>query len=90
MGFMVRGIETSYVDAIRNGGGDAHGQAAIVQLARGVANPCRHCLGLIAEGEQKLVFAYRPFPRLQPYAETGPIFLHEKACRRYESDKLPA
>lgn len=89
MGFMVRGIETAYVDAIRNGGGDANGQTAIVRPARGLANPCRHCLGLIAEGEHKLVLAYRPFARLQPYAETGPIFLHEKACRRYESDKLP-
>lgn len=90
MGFVVRGIETAYVDAIRNGGGDANGQAAIAQPARGVANPCRHCLGLIAEGERKLVLAYRPFTQLQPYAETGPIFLHEKACCRYESDKLPA
>lgn len=66
MGFVVRGIETACVDAIRNGGNDANGQAAIAQPVRDVANPCRHCLGLIAEGEQKLVLAYRPFARLQP------------------------
>jgi hypothetical protein len=47
-------------------------------------------LGLIAEGDQKLVLAYRPFGRLQPYAEVGPIFLHAEACERYESDQLPA
>ena len=35
-----------------------------------------------------LVLAYRPFPDLQPYAETGPIFLHEKACSRYEASEV--
>jgi hypothetical protein len=55
-----------------------------------LANPCRHCLGLIAEGDRKLVLAYRPFDALQPYAETGPIFLHKDPCARCESDVLPA
>jgi Protein of unknown function (DUF1203) len=89
MGILVRGIDTEYVEAMRGGGLDANGQAAVWQLALGAANPCRHCLGLIAEGEQKLVLAYRPFGRLQPYAEVGPIFLHAKNCVRYESDRLP-
>jgi hypothetical protein len=90
MGFVVRGIETGYVNAIRHGGSDANGQPAVSTVAHGVANPCRHCLGLIAENAQKLVLAYRPFGRLQPYAEVGPIFLHAEACERYESDRLPA
>ncbi|TGQ21502.1 DUF1203 domain-containing protein, partial [Mesorhizobium sp. M00.F.Ca.ET.216.01.1.1] len=34
--------------------------------------------------------AYRPFPRLQPYAETGPIFLHAHECEAAaEVDALP-
>ena len=90
MGFLVRGIETEYVEAIRRGGGDANGQPAVRALARGAANPCRHCLGLIAEGDPKLVLAHRPFEHLQPYAELGPIFLHAEVCERYESDRLPA
>jgi len=90
MGFMVRGVDTTYVDAIRSGGTDANGQTAVTRAALGAANPCRHCLGLIAEGERKLVLAYRPFSRMQPYAEVGPIFLHTKKCDRYESDRLPA
>ena len=53
------------------------------------ANPCRHCLGLIAEGDEKLVLAYRPFDRPQPYAEIGPIFLHRAPCARYERDAVP-
>ena len=89
MTFVVRGIETEYVEMVRSGGSDANGQRALTRVALGAANPCRHCLKLIAEGEQKLVLAYRPFDRLQPYAEVGPIFLHHAACDRYVSDQLP-
>ncbi len=67
MALAVRGIETAYVNTIRGGGGDANGQVVTSRVAREAANPCRHCLGLIAEGEQKLVLAYQPFSRLQPY-----------------------
>lgn len=90
MGFVVHGIATNYVDALRRGSTDANGQGAVASIARGTANPCRHCLGLIAEGDQKLVLAHRPFDRVQPYAEVGPIFLHATHCERYESNQLPA
>ena len=76
MQLKVRGISSAAVSQIREGGPDANGQPAQVHVATGVANPCRHCLGFIAEGDQKLVLAYRPFDALQPYAEMGPIFLH--------------
>lgn len=45
---------------------------------------------MIAEGDEKLVLAYRPFGHLQPYAEVGPIFLHAGNCARYASEELPA
>lgn len=90
MRLQVKGIPTDQVEHIRSGGPDAHGQRTLVRVAEGVANPCRHCLGLIAEGDRKLIFAYRPFANPQPYAEIGPIFLHERACERYESDSLPS
>lgn len=52
--------------------------------------PCRHCLRNVAAGECYLILAYRPFPQLQPYAETGPIFLHAQECpRAVETDELP-
>ncbi|HRK63732.1 MAG TPA: DUF1203 domain-containing protein [Terricaulis sp.] len=87
----VAGIPTAEAEHFRSGGVDANGQAPVVRAAHGVANPCRHCLGLIAEGEPMLILAYRPFdPPAQPYAETGPIFLHQRACARYEGDALPA
>lgn len=90
MKLVVGGIRSDEVARIRQGGPDANGQPALVRIAEGGANPCRHCLDLIADGEAKLVLAYRPFDALQPYAETGPIFLHQRACERYDGDALPA
>lgn len=89
MELRVRGIPTDEVVRLREGGPDANGQPALVRAAEGLANPCRHCLGLIAEGRDKLVLAYRPFDAPQPYAETGPIFLHRDACERYDADAVP-
>jgi Protein of unknown function (DUF1203) len=85
----VSGIPTERFAYFRNGGTDENGQTPVVTTAEGGANPCRHCLDLIADGEPKLVLAYRPFAVLQPYAETGPIFLHGRDCTRYESDAMP-
>jgi len=55
-----------------------------------MSNPCRHCLQLIAEGNEKLVLSYRPFAQAQPYAESGPIFPHADHCARYDADEPPA
>ena len=90
MDLHIQGIATDVVDHLRRGEPDANGQPALIRPVEGGANPCRHCLGLIAQGDDKLVLAYRPFDALQPYAETGPIFLHRHACRRYDSNGLPA
>lgn len=89
MTIVVRGIPTEQVRQLRAGGLDAHGQPALRRTARGMANPCRHCLQLIPDGAAKLVLAYRPFEEPQPYAEVGPIFLHADECSRYEADALP-
>jgi len=43
----------------------------------------------VAAGEPYLVLAYRPFQELQPYAETGPIFLHAEECERAASNAEP-
>lgn len=89
MQITIQGIPSEEVDRIRRGGGDANGQPALTRIAEGTANPCRHCLGLIAEGQEKLVLAYRPFESLHPYAESGPIFLHMTSCERYYRTTLP-
>ena len=89
MKLKIRGISTNVCNEIWRNGVDANGQRVLVRVARGPANPCRHCLELITEGDDKLVLAHRPFDTLHPYAETGPIFLHTKPCYRYESENLP-
>ncbi|MEO8223840.1 MAG: DUF1203 domain-containing protein [Gammaproteobacteria bacterium] len=90
MRLIARGIPTDQFEAYQAGGPDANGQPALVRMAEGLSNPCRHCLQIIREGDQKLVLSYRPFSTVQPYAETGPVFLHNRACPRYESEDLPA
>lgn len=86
----IRGISSDEVARLRQQGLDANGQTPIELVSDGISNPCRHCLGLIAKGDAMLLLAYRPFDELQPYAETGPIFLHKDDCERYDSDAMPA
>ena len=53
MKLMVRGIPSQEMNRFRNGGVDANGQSALTRIAEGLANPCRHCLGLIAEEDRR-------------------------------------
>lgn len=89
MKLAVQGIPSEHARELRAGGADSNGQPPLRRVAQGSANPCRHCLQLIADGDEKLVLSYRPFAAPQPYAETGPIFLHTHDCVRYDSDRLP-
>ena len=69
---------------------DAYGMKPERRTSDGEGVPCRHCLKNVAAGEDYLVLAYRPFPGLQPYAETGPVFIHAEICERAEeTDILP-
>ena len=89
MKLCIQGIPHSDASHLRANGTDANGQLPLVQIAAGGRNPCRYCLQPISDGEEMLVLAYRPFNRMQPYAECGPIFLHRESCERYSSDQLP-
>ena len=82
------GLASSDVDEIRAGGLDAYGNPPERFIVDGPGHPCRHCLRDIAEGEAALVLAWRPFRSLNPYAETGPIFLcaADCACTEASSD----
>ena len=85
----VYGIATEKTIKFRKLEPDANGQKPIEMISDGKSNPCRHCLGLIEKGDAMLLLAYRPFEELQPYAETGPIFLHKGACKRYDRNGMP-
>jgi Protein of unknown function (DUF1203) len=73
-------IPTDVARHYQNGGRDENGMVPELHVAKGVGNPCRHCLKMIPEGAGMLVLAHRPFPVLQPYAELGPIFLCADEC----------
>ena len=62
---------------------DANGQVPERHISDGEGVPCRHCQCDVGAGEPYLILNYRPFAELQPYAETGPIFLHAEPCERY-------
>ena len=80
------GIPTEHAHDLQNGGVDANGHKAELTISKGSSNPCRHCLKMVEEGEEMLVFALRPFKSVQPYAEQGPAFLHAEECAPYEEN----
>lgn len=81
-------MATEEVRRLQAGGPDAYGLAPEQRISEGDGVPCRHCLQDVAVGEAYLILAHRPFPALQPYAETGPIFLHAEPCERAAESAL--
>lgn len=83
-------MPTEEARAFRNGTPDAYGNRPETRVSSGSGVPCRHCLQNVEAGRNYLILAYRPFPTLQPYAETGPVFLCADACERAEEgDVMP-
>jgi len=82
-------MPTDVVQALRAGGPDANGQPAERAVSNGTGNPCRHCLTFIPDGKEMLVLNHRPFNSVQPYAETGPLFVCADDCERWEGDGEP-
>ena len=83
-------LETELVEGWCRGLPDANGQPAERKISDGMGTPCRHCMQMIEAGAPYLVLAHRPFPAPQPYAETGPIFVHAEPCPRGGGSSLPA
>lgn len=82
-------FDPDFVALIRKGGPDANGQKAERVVSDGQGKPCRSCLQNTPAGEGFLILAARPFPALQPYAETGPVFLCEAACASWTGTQTP-
>ena len=84
-------LPTTEVRSAQGGGPDAYGHAAEQATSDGDGVPCRHCLKPVGAGERYLILAWRPFRTINPYTETGPIFLHADPCERaVPSADLPA
>lgn len=82
-------LPTDEVRALQAGGPDAYGTPPERAISDGQGNPCRHCLKQIPKGAEMLILAHRPFPALQPYAETGPIFLCADPCEQGGGADIP-
>lgn len=82
-------IETDIVRKWQKGYPDANGQTPEQATSDGAGNSCRHCLKDIPKGAPMLILAHRPFDSLQPYAETGPIFVCANPCARDNGETLP-
>ncbi|MBU3029875.1 DUF1203 domain-containing protein [Paracoccus marinaquae] len=73
-------IKTAIAWALRDGT-DAYGlPAERVAASGGDGVPCRHCLRQVPAGAPYVIVAHRPFAGLNPYTETGPIFLCASHC----------
>lgn len=76
-------LPTEIARAYQASGADANGQVPERHISDGDGIPCRHCQDDVVAGAPYLILNHRPFPSPQPYAETGPIFLHADGCPRY-------
>ncbi len=81
--------DQGFVGQVRAGGPDAYGMPAERAVSDGEGNPCRSCLHHVPAGAGMLILAARPFPAVQPYAETGPIFLCADDCAAWTGDGVP-
>jgi len=76
-------------NAYRAGALDGYRNAPEQGVSSGTGVPCGHCLNIVPEGEGFLVVAHRPFSILQPYAETGPIFICQPDCSALSATEIP-
>jgi hypothetical protein len=76
-------IPTEFAAAVRAGG---RGRT-VVPVRDGARHQCRHCLTLSTPEETVLLASYSPFSADQPYAERGPVFVHQRDCGRYSREE---
>lgn len=88
---VVVALPSQTVAGWRRGGLDAYGLVPErVASSSGAGTPCRHCLAQVPAGRPYLIVAHRPFGGLNPYAETGPLFVCADDCARGGGAALPA
>lgn len=80
--FQIRPLSPEVATVARNTRVDQFGNSLPV-VRDGNPHQCRVCLTLSHPDEGVILLAHRPFETNQPYAETGPIFVHERPCQPY-------
>jgi uncharacterized protein DUF1203 len=84
--FTVVAIPTKVAELVRTTQrAPGYGHPAHTELATGYG-PCRHCLRTFRIGEeQRILFTYDPFHKLERVPLPGPVFIHADNCERYDS-----
>ncbi len=75
-------VPVEIAENVRRTRRDTFGHAVEVYRDTG---PCRVCLRISTAPENFLLLSYRPLPDRNPYAEVGPIFIHEHDCAPYSA-----
>lgn len=89
MEILFKAIPTKITRAYQNGELDENVKKPELVDSDGTGNPCRHCLTEIPKGKGMLILNFRPLvTKINPYSETGPIFLCEDKCKRHADSRL--
>ncbi len=89
MDYKFKALSNEICQKWRAGDVDANGQVPERAISDGKGNPCRYCLQDIAAEQEMLILAHRPFEKLNPYAEVGPIFICAGCERREDVSDMP-
>jgi Protein of unknown function (DUF1203) len=81
--FRIVPLPTDVADAAREAARRGERDHAVVKVEAPHTAPCRHCLRWAQPGERVILFPYASIPPDRPYAESGPIFVHEARCESY-------
>ena len=82
--FRIVPLATEVAEAARARAQEGAPDHEILTTEQPGAFPCRHCLQWAKPGERVVLFPYASIPAGRPYSESGPIFVHEAACVRYD------
>jgi hypothetical protein len=83
--FHVIPLPASFVADLRSSMRDENGNALSIRYDD-APHQCRSCLQLTAPGEGYIALSYTPFDRPHPFAETGPIYIHERECTPFRRE----
>ena len=84
--FQVTPLPAAVAQQVRREMKDESGRKGVVRQD-GERHQCRVCLKLSEPEERLFLLSYSPFDLDTPYAEVGPIFIHEHPCTPHGSDR---
>ncbi|HYA89713.1 MAG TPA: DUF1203 domain-containing protein [archaeon] len=79
-------IPTGLAGKVRETMRDTHYGFPAYRVAADGDAPCRHCLRMIAAGEEQLLFTHDAFEGIETFPLPGPVYIHAKDCERYPED----